>query len=86
MARKSPSDSAPATNTQQKILGLFINNPRARLTPIEIHRRAGFPGDDLQRVVDALRELCRQGRLVRLKKNHHALPDRQNLVTGKIHA
>jgi len=74
------------TGTQQKILGLFANNPRARLTPIEIHRRAGFSGDDLQQVIDALRELCRQGRLVRLKKNHHALPDRQNLVTGRIHA
>jgi ribonuclease R len=74
------------TATQQKILGLFANNPRARLTPIEIHRRAGFPGDDLQQVIDSLRELCRRGRLVRLKKNHHALPDRQNLVTGRIHA
>ncbi len=30
--------------------------------------------------------MCHQGRLVRLKKNHHALPDRQNLVTGRIHA
>ena len=86
MARKSHSGSTPATNTQQKILGLFTDHPKARLTPLEIHRRAGFPGDDLQRVVDGLRELCRQGRLVRLKKNHHALPDRQNLVTGKIHA
>ncbi len=86
MKRKSPHDPAPATPTQQKILGLFASNPRARFTPIEIHRRAGFPGNDLQRVVDALRELCRQGRLVRLKKNHHALPDRQNLVTGRIHA
>ena len=86
MKRKSPHDPAPATPTQQKILGLFASNPRARFTPIEIHRRAGFPGNDLQRVVDALRELCRQGRLVRLKKNHHALPDRQNLMTGRIHA
>jgi ribonuclease R len=86
MARRSPTDSSSVTGTQQKILGLFANNPRARLTPIEIHRRAGFSGDDLQQVIDALRELCRQGRLVRLKKNHHALPDRQNLVTGRIHA
>ena len=86
MARRSPTDSSSVTATQQKILGLFANNPRARLTPIEIHRRAGFPGDDLQQVIDALHELCRQGRLVRLKKNHHALPDRQNLVTGRIHA
>lgn len=86
MARKFFSDSAPETPTQQKILGLFANHPRARLTPIEIHRRAGFRGNDLQRVADVLRELCRQGRLVRLKKNHYALPDRQNLITGKIHA
>src|SRR5688572_26691252 len=86
MARRSPTDSSPLTGTQRKILGLFANNPRARLTPIEIHRRADFPGDDLQEVIEALRELCRQGRLVRLKKNHHALPDRQNLVTGRIHA
>ena len=86
MARKFSGGSGPQTPTQQKILDLFANHPRARLTPIEVQRRAGFPGDDLQRVVDALRELCRQGRLVRLKKNHHALPDRQNLVTGKIHA
>jgi ribonuclease R len=86
MARQSPSDLSSLTHAQQKILGLFATNPRARLTPIEIHRRAGFQGDDLQKVVDALRELCRQGRLVRLKKNHHALPDRQNLLTGKIHA
>ena len=86
MARRTPIDSSPPGNTQQKILRLFAGNPRARLTPVEIHRRAGFPGDDLQQVVDALRELCREGRLVRLKKNHHALPDRQNLVTGRIHA
>ena len=64
MARKSPTDSHPLTNTQQKILALFSKNPRARLTPIEIHRRAGFPGDDLQHVADSLRALCRQGRIV----------------------
>ena len=86
MARQTSTDSPSVTSTQQKILGLFANNPRARLTPNEIHRRAGFIGDDLQQVVDSLRELCRQGRLVRLKKNHHALPDRQNLMTGRIHA
>jgi ribonuclease R len=86
MARKSPPDSPPVTNTQQKILALFSKNPRARLTPIEIHRRAGFPGDDLQHVADSLRALCRQGRIVRLKKNHYALPDRQNLATGRVHA
>ena len=32
------------------------------------------------------RRLCARGRLVRLKKNHYALPDRQDLVTGRVHA
>jgi len=86
MARKSPTDSPPVTDPQQKILSLFSKNPRARLTPIEIHRRAGFAGADLQQVADSLRGLCRQGRIVRLKKNHYALPDRQNLATGRVHA
>lgn len=86
MARKSPTDSPPVTDPQQKILALFSKNPRARFTPIEIHRRAGFAGADLQQVADSLRGLCRQGRIVRLKKNHYALPDRQNLATGRVHA
>ena len=86
MTRQSPEDSASAGTAAQKILALFAKNPRSRLTPIEIHRRAGFASDDLQLVIDSLRGLCREGRLTRLKKNHYALPDRQNLVTGRVHA
>ena len=86
MVRHPSDDSSKPTGAEQKILQLFARQPRARLTPIEIHRRAGFAGNDLQQVSDALRGLCRQGRLVRLKKNHYALPDRQNLVTGRIQA
>ncbi|HEX9263744.1 MAG TPA: ribonuclease R [Candidatus Binatia bacterium] len=75
------SDSA-----QQKILTLFADKPRVRLTPAEILRRAGFARDELQPVVEALRSLCRDGRLVRLKKNRYALPDRQHLIKGRVHA
>jgi ribonuclease R len=71
---------------QQKILDLFADKPRIRLTPAEILRRAGFARDELQPVVDTLRGLCRDGRLVRLKKNHYALPDRQHLIKGRVHA
>jgi ribonuclease R len=71
---------------QKKILDLFVKKPATRLTPPEIQRRAGFRHGDLQLIVDALRELCRNGRLVRLKKNHYALPDRQNLVAGRVQA
>jgi len=86
MARRSPAELSAATGIQQKILALFSNQARARLTPAEVQRRGGFAGDELQSVIDALRELCRTGRLVRLKKNHYALPDRQNLLSGRVHA
>lgn len=71
---------------REKILDLFAKTPKSRLTPAEILRRAGFSRGDLQPVVDGLRELTREGRLVRLKKNHYALPDGQNLLTGRIQA
>jgi ribonuclease R len=79
-------DERPADEgAQQRILKLLAKKPRLRLTPVEIQRRGGFPPDQLQRIVDALRDLCRAGRLVRLRKNHYGLPDSQNLVTGRIH-
>ena len=65
---------------------MFAKKPRTRLTPAEIQKRAGFGRDELQWVVDSLRDLSREGRVVRLKKNHYALPDGQNLVTGRVHA
>ena len=74
------------SQTQQKILDLFAKKPRTRLTPPEIQRRASFERNDLQLIIDALRELCRDGKLVRLKKNHYTLPERQNLVTGRVQA
>jgi ribonuclease R len=73
-------------SARRRVLNLFAQKPRLRLTPAEIHRRGGFPPNALQSVIDALRDLCREGRLVRLKKNHYGLPDSQNLVTGRIHA
>jgi ribonuclease R len=85
MTLKSDSKIS-ASGAQEKILELFAKKPKTRLTPAEIQRRGGFGRDGLQSIVDALRDLCRSGRLVRLKKNHYALPDRQNLVRGKVHA
>jgi ribonuclease R len=73
-------------STRRKILNLFEKWPKLRLTPVEIHRRGGFVTEGLQGIVDALRDLCREGRLVRLKKNHYALPDSENLLSGRIHA
>ena len=79
-------DSEVTEPAGQRILDLFAKKPRTRLTPVEIQKRAGFEQDELQRVVDTLRELSREGRIVRLKKNHYALPSAQNLLTGRVHA
>ena len=86
MNKHPPTTASSPEKTRQKILDLFAQKPKTRLTPAEVLRRAGFSRDDLQVVVDGLRDLTREGRLVRLKKNHYALPDGQNLVTGRVQA
>src|SRR5262245_60188947 len=86
MKDSSPYTASVPERTQQRILDLFTKKPSARLRPAEIQRRAGFGHDEHQRIVDALKELTRAGRMVRSKKNHYGLPDAQNLVTGRIHA
>jgi ribonuclease R len=86
MAQDYESKSPAAVRAEEKILDLFYQKPKSRLTPAELQRRCDFSGGDLQLVVDALRRLCREGRLVRLKKSHYALPEAQNLVTGRVHA
>lgn len=80
-----PSISAES-RTRERIFKLFAAKPRLRLTPAQIQRRGGFRADELDSIVDALRELCRSGSLARLKKNRYALPDGQNLVTGRVQA
>ena len=86
MNKDSQDTASGPERTRQRILDLFVKRPSIRLTPLEILRRAGFSRDELQLVVNSLRDLTREGRLVRLKKNHYALPDSQNLLTGKIQA
>jgi len=86
MNKDSQATALAPERTRQRILDLFAKKPKTRLTPGEIQKRAGFGRDELQRVIDALRELTREGRIVRMKKNHYALPDAQNLVTGRVHA
>jgi ribonuclease R len=86
MPRKSAIASTESPEVRQRISTLFKGKPRLRLTPVEIARRAGFKQDDLQIVIDSLRRLVREGRMVRLKKNHYGLPASDNLMTGRVHA
>lgn len=86
MRRPAHSKSPSESKVRDKILDLFARKPRERLTPAEILGRAGFARDELQLVIETLRGLCRDGQLVRLKKNHYALPDREHLVKGRVHA
>src|SRR4051812_35181192 len=78
--------SATSSGAEQKILNLFARKPKTRLTPAEILRRGGFAPHDLDLVVESLKSLAREGRIVRLKKNHYALPDSRHLLTGRVHA
>ncbi|HET7392569.1 MAG TPA: hypothetical protein VFK25_02195, partial [Candidatus Binatia bacterium] len=86
MARKSAIAATESPQVREKISDLFKGKPRLRLTPVEIVRRAGFKQDELQTVIESLRRLVREGRMVRLKKNHYGLPDSDNLMTGRVHA
>ncbi len=75
-----------STGTPEKILSYFRSRPRQRLTPAEVLKGVGAPRGDLNDVVESLRALVKEGRLVRLKKNHYALPSAGNGVTGRVHA
>ncbi len=86
MALESKYPSPETVRAREKILDLFARKPQARLTPVEILRRAGLAPDSLQAVVNCLRELVREGRMVRLKKNHYTLPRGQHMVTGRVHS
>ncbi|MGH7772931.1 MAG: ribonuclease R [Candidatus Binatia bacterium] len=72
--------------TKEKLLSFFLSKPRHRVTPLEILKGIGASRGDLQEIADSLRELSREGKIVRLKKNHYALPNSQDCVTGKIQA
>jgi ribonuclease R len=86
MTRKSATALTDPHDVREKISNLFTGKPRIRLTPVEIARRAGLKQSELQIVIDSLRRLVREGRMVRLKKNHYGLPDSDHLMTGRVHA
>ena len=55
MSKNSQATAPAPERTQQRILDLFANKPRMRLTPVEIQKRGGFAPNELQSIVDALR-------------------------------
>ena len=78
--------TSPPPSMKQKVLEYFLARPRRRLTPLEILKALGAPHTELQAIVDSLRELAREGKIVRLKKNRYGLPGAQNYVTGRVQA
>ncbi len=69
-----------------RIVSFLAKRPRQRLTPAEILKGVGAARGELNEVVDSLRTLAKEGRVVRLKKNHYALPSADNCLTGRVHA
>jgi ribonuclease R len=75
-----------STDVKDRIVSFFAGKPRHRFKPAEIQRKIGANSRELHAVLDALRELTKEGRLVRSKGNHYGLPEGRNIVTGKVHA
>ncbi len=73
-----------STTLKQRILSLFFSKPRHRLNLKEIHKALESEGQRNTGVLLAIKELTKEGTLVRLKKDHYALPRGQNIVVGKV--
>jgi ribonuclease R len=74
------------TGVKEKILAFFAARPRHRFKPAEIQRKIGASSSELAGVLEALRQLTKEGRLIRSKGNHYGLPEGQNIIAGKVHA
>ena len=71
---------------KEKILAFFFSKSRRHLTPPEILKGLGLSRDHLAAVTEGLRQLAREGKIVRLKKSRYALPGAQNYAIGKVQA
>jgi ribonuclease R len=71
---------------KEKILAFFFSSPSQRLTPGEILKKLRLSRDHLESIQLCLAELAREGKIVRLKKGHFALPDAAHCLTGKVQA
>lgn len=71
---------------KQRVLEFFLARPRRRFTPPEVVKGIGLARTELETVAGSLKELAREGKLVRLKKNHYGIPGGQNCVVGSVHA
>ena len=50
----------------------------------EIFRNLGLPGEEKQEAKELLRELVREGKIVRIRGNRYGLPSKMNLVVGRV--
>ncbi len=76
-------DSVPAS-IKQKVLSFFSSKPKHRFSFKEIQKGIGQPAKEDQETLEALRELAREGKVVRLRKNRYALPGGQNIIVGRV--
>ncbi|NIO07308.1 MAG: ribonuclease R [Deltaproteobacteria bacterium] len=72
------------TTTKQKILTFFSSRPRHRISLKDIEKALASSNVDSQETLAALKELTKEGVLVRLKKNQYALPRGQNILVGRV--
>ncbi|MHB8173471.1 MAG: RNB domain-containing ribonuclease, partial [Nitrospirota bacterium] len=69
---------------KDKILSLMRDKTYRPLLMKELMRNLGAPKEARQDVKHAIRELLHDGEIVKIRGNRYGLPDKMNLVVGKL--
>jgi ribonuclease R len=69
---------------KNKILALMREKTHRPLLMKELMRSIGAPKEDRQDVKHAIRELIREGEIIKIRGNRYGLPSKMNLVVGKL--
>jgi ribonuclease R len=70
--------------THEQLLRLIRDKVEHPATPRELQQRLKIPREQRATLTKLLKELTRSGSLVETRGNRYGLPDRMNLVVGKI--
>ncbi len=70
---------------QKNILDFFKSNPSGMYKTKDISRKLNIPKHKYMQLRDALRQLVREGQLIKLKKNKFALASANAEIVGKLH-
>src|SRR5688500_2614456 len=79
-----PHSKIPLMLNHEQLLRLIRDKVEHPATPRELQQRLKIPRDQRATLTKLLKELTRNGSLVETRGNRYGLPDRMNLVVGRI--